>query len=123
MTDSPLPSWRPRSWYRARPRPPQQSACSFIGNSFTFAPVAGRYYRADTVTDLNGEGIGGVPALFESFTRAGRPGLRVSLETRAAAASTSTSREGRRDREPRLGQGRDARLQHARRRKPRDPAS
>ena len=42
----------------------------FIGNSFTFAagsPV--RYYRAETVTDLNGEGIGGVPALFESFTR------------------------------------------------------
>ena len=41
----------------------------FIGNSFLFAygsPV--RFYRADTVTDLNNEGIGGVPALFKSFT-------------------------------------------------------
>lgn len=41
----------------------------FIGNSFTYghgSPV--RFYRADTVTDLNNTGIGGVPALFESFT-------------------------------------------------------
>ena len=35
----------------------------FIGNSFTFgAGSAVRFYRADTVTDLNSEGIGGVPA-------------------------------------------------------------
>jgi len=42
----------------------------FIGNSFTFAansPV--RFYRAETVTDLNNEGNGGVPALFKSFTQ------------------------------------------------------
>ena len=41
----------------------------FIGNSFTYghgSPV--RFYRSDTVTDLNNTGIGGVPALFESFT-------------------------------------------------------
>ncbi|MEO2194968.1 MAG: PEP-CTERM sorting domain-containing protein [bacterium] len=41
----------------------------FIGNSFTYghgSPV--RFYRPDTVTDLNSAGIGGVPALFESFT-------------------------------------------------------
>jgi len=41
----------------------------FVGNSFTFgwgSPV--RFYRADTVTDLNHQGIGGVPALFKSFT-------------------------------------------------------
>ena len=41
----------------------------FIGNSFSFAwgsPV--RYYRANTVTDLNHQGTGGVPALFKSFT-------------------------------------------------------
>ncbi len=54
----------------------------FIGNSFTFAygsPV--RFYRADTVTDLNGEGIGGVPALFKSFAaQAGLP-YEVYLET------------------------------------------
>ncbi|MEA3151753.1 MAG: hypothetical protein QOD56_2692, partial [Gammaproteobacteria bacterium] len=38
----------------------------FIGNSFTFAygsPV--RYYRPDSVTDLNRAGQGGVPALFK----------------------------------------------------------
>src|SRR3982750_2850470 len=54
----------------------------FIGNSFTFAygsPV--RYYRADTVTDLNGEGTGGVPALFASFARQGGLDYDVSLET------------------------------------------
>jgi hypothetical protein len=41
----------------------------FIGNSFTYAqgsPV--RFYRSDTVTDLNHQQIGGVPALFKSFT-------------------------------------------------------
>ena len=41
----------------------------FVGNSFTFgdgSPV--QFYRADTVTDLNSEGKGGVPALFKSFT-------------------------------------------------------
>jgi hypothetical protein len=58
----------------------------FIGNSFTFAagsPV--RYYRADTVTDLNHEGTGGVPALFESFTRQAGLDYDVSLETRGGS--------------------------------------
>lgn len=58
------------------------SSVVFIGNSFTFAagsPV--RYYRAASVTDLNEEGIGGVPALFKTFTlQAGRE-FNVSLET------------------------------------------
>ena len=37
----------------------------FVGNSFTFgAGSAVKFYRAETVTDLNSEGIGGVPALF-----------------------------------------------------------
>ncbi|MDP6414962.1 MAG: hypothetical protein QGG54_08055, partial [Gammaproteobacteria bacterium] len=41
----------------------------FIGNSFTYGHgSAARFYRADTVTDLNNQGIGGVPALFKSFT-------------------------------------------------------
>jgi hypothetical protein len=55
----------------------------FIGNSFTFAansPV--RFYRADTVTDLNNEGNGGVPALFKSFTQQAGLNYDVSLETR-----------------------------------------
>jgi hypothetical protein len=55
----------------------------FVGNSFVFAfgsPV--RFYRANTVTDLNNEGVGGVPALFKSF--ADQAGLEydVFLETR-----------------------------------------
>jgi hypothetical protein len=54
----------------------------FIGNSFTFAansPV--HFYRAQSVTDLNGEGTGGVPALFKAFAvQAGRE-YAVSLET------------------------------------------
>jgi hypothetical protein len=54
----------------------------FIGNSFTFAygsPV--RYYRADSVTDLNGDGQGGVPALFKSFTAQAGLSYDVYLET------------------------------------------
>lgn len=54
----------------------------FVGNSFTFgylSPV--QHYRPDSVHDLNGEGVGGVPALFKRF--AGEAGLdyEVSLET------------------------------------------
>jgi hypothetical protein len=56
----------------------------FIGNSFTFGADSDvMTYRKDSVTDLNGEGMGGVPALFKRF--AGEAGLRyeVSLETAA----------------------------------------
>lgn len=54
----------------------------FIGNSFTFgAGSAVRFYRADTVTDLNNLGIGGVPALFKSFTQQAGLGYDVSVET------------------------------------------
>jgi hypothetical protein len=55
----------------------------FIGNSFLFGfGSAVRYYRANTVTDLNDEGIGGVPALFKSFTQQAGLDYDVSLETR-----------------------------------------
>jgi hypothetical protein len=55
----------------------------FIGNSFTFgAGSAVRFYRHETVTDLNDEGIGGVPALFQSFARQAGLDYDVSLETR-----------------------------------------
>src|SRR5471032_228453 len=55
----------------------------FIGNSFLFGSgSAVRFYRADTVTDLNNEGIGGVPALFKSFTQQAGLDFDVSLETR-----------------------------------------
>ncbi len=55
----------------------------FIGNSFTFgAGSAVRFYRNDTVTDLNDEGVGGVPALFKSFADQAGLDYDVSLETR-----------------------------------------
>jgi lysophospholipase L1-like esterase len=59
------------------------SSILFIGNSFTFgAGSAVRFYRADTVSDLNDEGIGGVPALFASFTAQAGLDYDVALETR-----------------------------------------
>jgi len=58
----------------------------FIGNSFTFGSgSAVRFYRADTVTDLNNEGVGGVPALFKSFTRQAGLDYDVQLETRGGS--------------------------------------
>ena len=60
----------------------QGGSILFIGNSFTFgwgSPV--RYYRADTVTDLNGEGFGGMPALFKSFTVQAGLDYDVQMET------------------------------------------
>lgn len=58
----------------------------FIGNSFLFgAGSAVRFYRANTVTDLNNEGIGGVPALFKSFTQQAGLEYDVSLETRGGS--------------------------------------
>jgi len=58
----------------------------FVGNSFLFGSgSAVRFYRADTVTDLNNEGIGGVPALFKSFTQQAGLDYEVSLETRGGS--------------------------------------
>lgn len=54
----------------------------FVGNSFTYAALSPvRKYRANTVTDLNGDGVGGVPALFKLFTQEAGLNYRVSLET------------------------------------------
>lgn len=56
----------------------------FIGNSFTFganSPVM--TYRRDTVTDLNRDGMGGVPALFKTFSDQMGLVWSVSLETAA----------------------------------------
>lgn len=54
----------------------------FVGNSFTQgAYSAVRNYRANTVTDLNGEGYGGVPALFKLFAEQAGLNYAVSLET------------------------------------------
>jgi hypothetical protein len=58
----------------------------FVGNSFTYGfGSAVRFYRAGTVTDLNGEGIGGVPALFKSFTAQAGLAYDVYLETRGGS--------------------------------------
>jgi hypothetical protein len=62
------------------------SSVLFIGNSFTFGEgSAVHFYRADTVTDLNHEGIGGLPALFRSFAAQAGLDVDVSLETHPGA--------------------------------------
>jgi hypothetical protein len=54
----------------------------FIGNSFTYAQgSAVQTFQPGTVTDLNGSGIGGIPALFKSFTQQAGLDYTVSLET------------------------------------------
>ena len=58
----------------------------FVGNSFTYGEAAGgpdlvKPYKPNTVTDLNGTGIGGVPSLFKAFTLERGLNYAVSLET------------------------------------------
>ncbi len=56
----------------------------FVGNSFTFgalSPVMN--WQANTVTDLNHDGVGGVPALFKRFADQAGLHFDVSLETAA----------------------------------------
>ena len=64
-----------------------ETSVLFIGNSFTYGyGSATKYYRSDSVTDLNNEGIGGVPALFKSFTEQVALDYDVYLETRSGSA-------------------------------------
>ncbi len=67
---------------RATPEAGPAQTVLFVGNSFTFGALSPvRAYRPELVTDLNGEGIGGVPALVAMFAKdAGLP-WRISLET------------------------------------------
>ena len=54
----------------------------FVGNSFTYGALSPVWhYRAGSVTDLNNEGVGGVPALFKLFTQEAGLAYDVSLET------------------------------------------
>ncbi|WP_432240652.1 PEP-CTERM sorting domain-containing protein [Herbaspirillum robiniae] len=59
----------------------------FVGNSYTYGQNSSvRYYKADTVTDLNGPGatgktVGGVPAIFKAFTVQAGLDYAVSVET------------------------------------------
>ena len=58
----------------------------FVGNSFTFGSMSPvRAYRPDLVTDLNGEGIGGVPALVAGFANEAGAHWQISLETSPGA--------------------------------------
>ena len=56
----------------------------FVGNSFTFGALSPvMEWRAGTVTDLNRDGVGGVPALFKRFADESGLEFDVSLETAA----------------------------------------
>jgi hypothetical protein len=56
----------------------------FVGNSFTFGAMSDvMTYRKDSVSDLNGDGMGGVPALFKRFADESGLKYNVSLETAA----------------------------------------
>ena len=57
------------------PRVAEQSLGEQVGDT------ANKIWKADTVTDLNNEGIGGVPALFKSFTDQAGFDFEVALET------------------------------------------
>jgi hypothetical protein len=62
---------------------PQRSIL-FVGNSFTFGALSPvMTYRKDSVADLNGDGMGGVPALFKRFADEAGLHYDVSLETAA----------------------------------------
>jgi hypothetical protein len=66
--------------------PASASSILFVGNSYTYGDPAGaaplvKSYRPDLVTDLNGTGIGGVPALFKAMTMEAGLHYAVSLET------------------------------------------
>ncbi|MEP0354504.1 PEP-CTERM sorting domain-containing protein [Paraglaciecola sp.] len=58
----------------------------FIGNSFTYGYGSSvKFYRPDYVTDLNNEKVGGVPALFKSFTKQAGFDYDVYLETKGGS--------------------------------------
>ena len=62
--------------------PAQATSILFIGNSFTYGELASvQTYATNTVTDLRGTGIGGVPALFKSFSVQAGLNYDVFLET------------------------------------------
>jgi hypothetical protein len=77
-----IAAWLAGEPARAQTAEKSEPSILFVGNSFTYAagsPV--RFYRNETVTDLNGTRIGGVPALFKLFAEEAGRNFRVSLET------------------------------------------
>src|SRR5215510_4047738 len=68
------------AWAPARAAAPKQLL--FIGNSFTFGELSPvKFWKNGSVTDLNDEGIGGVPALVKAMTVEVGLDYDVSLET------------------------------------------
>ena len=67
--------------------PAAATSILFIGNSFTYGDLAPtvRNYKPNTVTDLVGTGIGGVPALFEQMTTDRGLDYTVFLETQGGS--------------------------------------
>jgi len=70
--------------------PASATSILFIGNSFTYGAPAGgssnvQNYKPNTVTDLNGTNIGGVPALFKAMTVQAGLDYEVRLETRGGS--------------------------------------
>jgi hypothetical protein len=68
------------------PTTPPAKTILFVGNSFIYGDPAGaaplvKFYRPASVTDLNGSGIGGVPALFKAMTEQAGLHYDVILET------------------------------------------
>jgi hypothetical protein len=56
----------------------------FVGNSFTFGALSPvMEWNAETVTDLNHDGVGGVPALFKRFADEAGLTFDVTVETAA----------------------------------------
>lgn len=63
-----------------------ETSVLFIGNSFTYGyGSAVKHYRVDSVTDLNNQKVGGVPALFKSFTKQAGFDYDVYVETRGGS--------------------------------------
>jgi hypothetical protein len=79
-------SWMAGALIAASPAAAQDSdpaqTILFVGNSFTYGANSAVWkYRANSVTDLNHDGVGGVPALFKLFTQEAGLNYAVSLET------------------------------------------
>ncbi len=78
----PAPSTAPAPAVAVVSAPKPMGSVLFIGNSFIFGSgSAVRFHRAHTVTDLNGGGIGGVPAVFKTFATQAGLDFQVSLQT------------------------------------------
>ena len=85
----------------------------FIGNSFTYgwgSPV--RFYRAHTVTDLNGEGIGGVPRTSKALLSKLAWNTTCTGNEKRQRLGLPPREQARSHRDAAVGHRRDARTKH-----------